>query len=176
VNLYHFYRQHTGGTRIIMKNTTIRKALVSAALMFAVAGQESVLAHNLPTGSQLATAIGATDLWEVVCFDDGNGTPDHLAASIIGQSAATSPALNLQIRAQTPKVAGQIVKSIRDPKNGDGAFSPEISVRGGDGQYWMQIDKVNAGVDKYNVSFHCQTAAPNNDHTGTSFYKRQTAQ
>ncbi|MDE2388565.1 MAG: hypothetical protein KGN35_05710, partial [Betaproteobacteria bacterium] len=58
-----------------------------------------------------------------------------------------------------------------DPVSGDGNFSPEAKVHGGNGVYQLLVNKTNAGARSFIVSYHCMTAS--NVHTGTEITVQQ---
>ncbi len=96
----------------------------------------------------------------VICFDDGNGPADSLVASIKDTSAPQDNLLvNLQI------IKDRHASNTTDPVSGDGNFSPEIRVHGGNGVYQLLVNKTNAGARSFIISYHCMTAS--NVHTGT---------
>lgn len=96
----------------------------------------------------------------VYCFNDGNGEADNLVASIQDTSA---PQDNLLVNLQIIKERRAI--NTTDPVSGDGSFSPEVRVHGGNGIYQLLVNKTNAGARSFIISYHCMTAS--NAHTGT---------
>lgn len=102
----------------------------------------------------------------VTCFDDGNGSADHLVASIRDTSP---PQANLLVNLQIIK--GNRAISTTDPVSGDTNASPEVSVQGGNGVYLLLVNKTGAGARSFLVSYHCMTA--NNVHTGTDINVQQ---
>ena len=51
------------------------------------------------------------------------------------------------------------------------AFSPEVSVAGGDGAYLLLVNKTGPGPRSFIVSYHCMTI--DNAHTGTDIRVNQ---
>ena len=102
----------------------------------------------------------------VTCFDDGNGSADHLVASVRDTSP---PQANLLVNLQIIK--GNSAISTTDFVSGDTNSSPEVSVQGGNGVYLLLVNKTGAGARSFLVSYHCMTA--NNVHTGTDITVQQ---
>ncbi|MBY0473970.1 MAG: hypothetical protein K2Q13_02780 [Nitrosomonas sp.] len=103
---------------------------------------------------------------QVTCFNDGNGPVNRLVASVQDTS---QPQANLLVNLQIIKGASAI--STTDPISGDGAFSPEVSVAGGEGVYLLLVNKTGPGPRSFIVSYHCMTA--DNAHTGTDIRVNQ---
>ncbi len=102
----------------------------------------------------------------VTCFNDGNGDADYLSASVKDQSPPQDGLLvNLQV------IKGNHAISTTDPVSGDGNFSPEVRVHGGNGVYQLLVNKTRAGARSFLVSYHCVTAS--NVHTGTDITVQQ---
>ncbi|UJP08249.1 MAG: hypothetical protein LZF84_03850 [Nitrosomonas sp.] len=102
----------------------------------------------------------------VTCFDDGNGPTDNLVASVKDTSLPQDNLLvNLQI------IKGNHAISTTDPVSGDGNFSPEVRVHGGNGVYQLLVNKTKEGARSFVVSYHCMTAS--NAHTGTDIVVQQ---
>jgi hypothetical protein len=102
----------------------------------------------------------------VTCFNDGNGDADHLTASIKDSSPQQDNLLvNLQI------IKGSHANSTTDPVSGDGNSSPAVSVHGGNGVYFLLVNKTAAGARSFLVSYHCMTASE--VHTGTDIVVQQ---
>ncbi|WP_394808607.1 hypothetical protein [Nitrosomonas sp.] len=104
----------------------------------------------------------------VTCTDDGNGPADHLVASIQDTSPPQDNLLvNLQI------IKGNLANSTTDPVSGDGKYSPEARVHGGEGVYQLLVNKTGEGARSFLVSYHCQTNDTPPIHTGTTIVVRQ---
>lgn len=102
----------------------------------------------------------------VTCFDDGNGPADNLTASVKDTSL---PHENLLVNLQIIK--GNRAISTTDPVSGDGSFSPEVRVHGGNGVYLLLVNKTSAGARSFLVSYHCITES--GAHTGTDIVVQQ---
>ncbi|MEQ1815633.1 MAG: hypothetical protein ABL861_04035 [Nitrosomonas sp.] len=104
----------------------------------------------------------------VTCFDEGAGPTDHLVASIQDTSPPQDNLLvNLQI------IKGNLANSTTDPVSGDGKYSPEAKVHGGEGVYQLLVNKTDEGARSFLVSYHCQTDDTPPIHTGTRIVVRQ---
>ncbi|MDP3282523.1 MAG: hypothetical protein Q8M57_16045 [Nitrosomonas sp.] len=104
----------------------------------------------------------------VTCFDEGTGPTDHLVASIQDTSPPQDNLLvNLQI------IKGNLANSTTDPVSGDGKYSPEAKVHGGEGVYQLLVNKTDEGARSFLVSYHCQTDDTPPIHTGTAIFVKQ---
>lgn len=102
----------------------------------------------------------------VTCFDDGSGPADNLTASVKDTSL---PHENLLVNLQIIK--GNRAISTTDPVSGDGSFSPEVRVHGGNGVYLLLVNKTSAGARSFLVSYDCITES--GAHTGTDIVVQQ---
>ncbi len=144
-----------------MKTVFLKKTLVAVSLLIAAGYADISFAHSGggtidPTG----TNASASDLAVVTCFDDGNGTPHHLAAQLKDSS---NPVSGLLLSLHLQK--GNQMTTITDTVPGDTNYSPLITLNGGAGVYYMSVTKTNAGARLFDVIWHCVTN--NGDHTGT---------
>ena len=104
----------------------------------------------------------------VTCFDDGNGPADYLVASVKDTSP---PQDKLKLLVNLQIIKGNHAINTTDTVSGDGNFSPEVKVHGGNGVYLLLVNKTNAGARSFLVSYHCMTAS--NAHTGTDITVQQ---
>lgn len=101
-----------------------------------------------------------TGLGRITCFDDGNGTPASLIARIRDNSP---PVAGLLVNVQLLK--GTRAISITDSVSGDANYSPYVSLAGGQGTYYIILNKTAAGVREIDLEWHCLAA--DTSHTGT---------
>lgn len=148
-----------------MKNTTLKKVAVTASLLISVVYTSIASAHD--QGGSLGAAAGATDMYQITCYDaqDGTGPSEHLRVSVIDAAPVA-----------VPRVSAQVTKwgwalNTTDAVDGNTAYSPEIRFYGGDGSYLVAIDKSAAGSENYNITYHCQ--GKTGLHTGTYIYPLQ---
>ncbi|NOT83263.1 MAG: hypothetical protein HOP02_00470 [Methylococcaceae bacterium] len=141
-----------------MKNTVLKKILLSTAILLSAGFSSITLAHS--GGATLGADASATDLASVTCYDDGNGPADHLLIAVEDGSA---PIPGLLVNMQAFK--DNKMTNVTDPVSGDGNSSPEAMLRGGNGDYRISVNKTNTGLRDFEVTFHCETS--NNIHTGT---------
>ncbi|MBS0588738.1 MAG: hypothetical protein JSS37_12525 [Proteobacteria bacterium] len=95
-----------------------------------------------------------------------SGGSDNLVASIKDTSPPQDNLLvNLQI------IKGNHAINTTDPVSGDGNFSPEVRVHGGDGVYQLLVNKTKAGARSFIVSYHCMTIS--GVHTETDITVQQ---
>lgn len=144
-----------------MKTAYCKKTLVAVSLLMAAGYADIASAHSGGgTIDPNGTNASASDLAVVTCFDDGNGTPHHLAAQVKDSS---SPVSGLLLSLHLQK--GNQMTTITDTVSGDTNYSPLITLNGGAGVYYMSVTKSNAGSRVFDVIWHCVTN--NGDHTGT---------
>lgn len=148
--------------KIFLKNT------VAAASLLLFTGYAGVASAHEQSGS-LGTGAGATDLYQVSCYNDGSGTgaTSHLATSVVAGYLAAG----IKVSVRTQK--GSKATNTTDPINGDSVSSPFVYNAGGDGVYYMTVGKSAATIvpRSYNISFHCQNSS--GGHTGTSWVMLQ---
>lgn len=101
-----------------------------------------------------------TALARITCSDDGTGPAAKLVARIRDKSPPVEHLyLNLQLLKGTRAI------SISDVTPGDANYTPFIELRGGNGTYYLILNKTMAGVRDFDLEWHCMTA--DNLHTGT---------
>lgn len=147
----------------------IRKSLLVAGSFLVAMGQMGIAsAHNL--GESFTTGRArAVDFYQVTCFDDGSGLPDHL---IFGVKDLTANTAKVSVLVQkgtscSPKCA----KSIRDTNDTDTEYSGLVRVKRGGGVYNIFVSHTAAGMDSYDVQYHCETST--GVHTGTNISAKQ---
>jgi hypothetical protein len=145
----------------IMKNTFLKIAVATVPLLLAVGYTGTASAHS-QTGS-LGVGVGATDLYQVSCYDDGSGTG---ATAYLASSVTTGAAPLGRISVRTQKAAK--ATNTTDATNGDTVGSPFVANNGGNGVYYMTVGKTSATAApvSYTIQFHCVNSA--GGHTGTS--------
>jgi hypothetical protein len=149
-----------------MKNNCLQKIWLVASFLAAAGNTGAALAHS---AEALIDGAGnnasATDLAQVICYDDGNGAPHHLYTQIQDLSGPV-PGLLVSTQIFTDKQ----MTSTTDPVSGDAyASNPAILVGsdsgGGVQVYYISVSKTAAGPRTFSITYHCQTA--NDTHTGT---------
>ncbi len=99
----------------------------------------------------------------VTCsFKDGIPT-DYLTASIRDLSP---PVDGLMVNLQLLKIDKGMAVSIADTVSGDSKFSDPIQLRGGNGVYYMMVNKTDVGARTFDISYHCMSDT--GLHTDTS--------
>lgn len=144
-----------------MKSAFLKETLIAASLLAALGQAGQALAHS--AGAVIdagGTNASATDLAEVICYDDGNGTPDRLYVQVQDTSA---PVSGLLLSAQIFK-DGQMTNTT-DTVSGDANYSAPASLKGGEGAYEISVSKTAVGARSFNITYHCLTAK--DVHTGT---------
>ncbi len=114
-------------------------------------------AHDI--NGALGKTAGATDYYQVDCFDDGNGATAYLIVEIKDLPPVVSPMVSVQV------TKGKLARNTTDAVDGNAAFAPIVNLPGGNGSYFLTVDKTAAGIDTYNLQVHCETSA--GQHTGT---------
>lgn len=101
-----------------------------------------------------------TGLAQVTCSSTGSESTDHLLARIRDKSAPVPGLLvNLQI------YKGKRAVSITDTISGDADYSPFVSLVGGNGVYYIMINKTDVGKRSFDLEWHCTAAS--GSHTDT---------
>lgn len=146
-----------------MKNTRLKNSVLAVALVLPLGQAGSVWAHD--QNGSLGKSAGATDLYQVSCSTDSGGDSDHLNVQVLDSAPAASPMVSVQVQ------KGAAAANSTDPKDGDTAYSPEVSVTGGNGAYTVMVNKTASGAENYALEYHCQ--AKNGNHTGTAIVPLQ---
>lgn len=143
-----------------MKFASLKKAFITASILASIGYGGNVLAHSggtvLDPGGNNASA---TDLAAVTCFNDGNGDAHHLLGQIKDMSAPGGPLVSFHI------YKGNQMTTTTDTIQGDAGYSPEVSLNGGNGVYYISATHTSAGARLFDVIWHCETS--NDVHTGT---------
>lgn len=141
----------------------LNKISLATGLML-LAGLASAHSQSGSLG-KISTGAAATDVYQVNCFDDGGGAgaPSKLLVHVKDNLPNRSPVLSVQITkgglASTPSV---------DNTDGDGAYSPFVSLSKGAGDYTVVINKSSSivkGLENYSLEYHCESAS--GAHAGT---------
>ena len=146
---------------IFMRSKLLKKTLVTSLILAAIAYANYAAAHS--AGATIDAAgnnASATDLAQVICYDDGDGPTDHLYVTIQDNSP---PVSGLLLSAQVYKDGH--MTNVTDTVSGDANSSPSAKISGGDGVYYLSVSKTATGARDFTVTYHCQTAA--DVHTGT---------
>ena len=125
-------------------------------------------AAHTQSGSLGADAT-ATDLYQIVCSNDGTGAPGSLSVQILDDVPAAAPKVGVQVR------GGSLLSTSTDPVDGDATASPLISVDVTTTLVFdVLVDKTGAGSENYVLTYHCLTG-PNGTglHTGTAIANKQ---
>jgi hypothetical protein len=135
-----------------MKNTSLKKVIITISLLIAVVYAGIVSAHDQP--GELGTAAAATNLYRVTCYDlgDGSGATDHLE---VDNATATTG----------QKVSAQFFKDGMALNITSGVDIGTKQLTGGNGDYTLLVDKSAAGPASYDIHFHCKSIT--GQHTGT---------
>ncbi len=144
------------------------KVLTAVTVLFAI-GYAGVAAAHEQAGAigRKNSRAGGIDTYNVSCFDDGNGVPDHLYVDVIDTSRPRNPA-QIFISAVSPANPATFT-GVNPAPNDAGIPSPGMKIVAGVGPYDVSISKSRSrkkGVEIYLLNFHCETAA--GVHTGTT--------
>lgn len=134
---------------------------MTASLLSAIVVSTVATAHESGVKS-LGSGSGATDFYQVSCFNDGSGDASFLEVQLQDLAPKPSP---------DPLISIQVIKGIKaanatDLVDGDTGLSKIIQLKGGNGTYLILVDKTRAGGENYQFTYHCETAT--NVHTGTN--------
>jgi len=145
-----------------MKYLSMKKNIIAvlAACSVGYAGVSS--AHD--AGATLdpdGTISNFTGMAFVSCFDDGSGPSDRLQVSIRDNSP---PVPGLLVNVQVYK--SNKANSITDTVSGDANYSDVITLQGGQGVYWILVNKTDVGPREFDLQYHC-IGTDGSTHTGT---------
>jgi len=132
-------------------------------------GQVDVVSAHNQSGSFTTGRAAAVDFYQVTCFNDGSGPPDHLFFEVKDRVANTAK-VSVLVRKGT-SCSPICAKSITDTDDTDDQYSPSVRVKQGGGVYNMFVSHTAAGMDSYDVQHHCQPAT--GVHTGTDITPKQ---
>ena len=123
----------------------ITKVLALLTVMGGLLPAAAVFAHD--QAGSLAKAASSIDYYQVQC---GSGTT-NLSVKI----------RDLSVSAATPLLSIQVFKDNRatnttDTVPNDAAYSSPASLVGGDGYYYMTVDKTATGSKNYHIVLHCE--------------------
>ncbi|MFI3157678.1 MAG: hypothetical protein QX199_16155 [Methylococcaceae bacterium] len=141
-----------------MNKITLKDTFVSVSLLGILGYANSAAAHDI--NGALGKAAGATDYYQVECFDDGAGPADRLLVEIKDLAPVAAPLISVQV------TKGIIAKNTTDVVDGNATYSPTLTVNGGNGSYYLIVDKTAAKAETYNLQVHCETSG--DQHTGTT--------
>lgn len=140
-----------------MKKIPLKPILTIMSLLAALQTNPA-FAHDI-SGS-LSKASTAIDYYQVQCYNDGNGLNHRLEVALKDLLPAAVPKVSIQV------IRDNVSTNTTDAVDGDASYSPTASVMGGDGFFYMTVDKTATGAENYSVQFHCMTS--DGQHTGTS--------
>jgi hypothetical protein len=147
----------------------VRKNLLVAGSFLVAMGQVGIAsAHN--QGESFTTGrAAAVDFYQVTCFDDGSGLPDHLIFGVKDLVANTAK-VSVLVQKGT-SCSPTCAKGITDTDDIDDQYSPSVRVKQGGGVYNIFVSHTTAGTDSYDVQYHCETST--GVHTGTNISAQQ---
>ena len=95
-----------------------------------------------------------TGLAVVTCSSLDGIPTDYLTASITDHS---SPVDGLLVNLQLLKIDKGMAVSISDNASGDSGSSDSIVLRGGNGVYYMMVNKTDVGARAFEIDYHCMS-------------------
>ncbi|MCF8006108.1 MAG: hypothetical protein K9K84_01755 [Methylovulum sp.] len=135
--------------------------IYSAFFLLAISGFTPLTwAHDV-IGS-LKTSASATDYYKVTCYDDGSGATERLEVKIKDAAPVAPPLVSVLVSKQMGK--NFIVKNTTDGSDGNATYSPVISITGGNGDYFLGVNKSSQLAENYQLQLHCLTRE--GQHTG----------
>lgn len=163
----HQHKINIGSSK--MWYSTIKKSLLVAFIMASVGYAGLSSAHG---GGATMDPEGIsptfTGLAQITCSSTGSEPTDHLLARIRDNSA---PVHGLLVNLQLYK--GSKAVNITDTVSGDANFSPFISLQGGNGVYYLMINKTDAGARAFDLEWHCTAASGTHTDTDISVLQFQ---
>lgn len=136
-----------------MKKRTIKNFLFAIAIFVTAVHAELSSADG---GGATMDAAGIsstfTGLATVTCKSDGSIATDYLIAQIRDHSPPVNGLLvNLQL------LKGNKAISTTDNLSGDSGYSDSVSLRGGNGTYYMMVNKTDVGERTFDIVYHCMS-------------------
>lgn len=146
-----------------MRIGSLKSVFVVAS--FVVAVEHSGIASAHSQSGALGSMARATDQYQVTCSTDGGGATRRLALRVRDNAPVRTPVVSAQVR------KGALATNTTDAKDGNAAYSPRVYLNGGNGVYYVMVNKTRKGVEKYTLEYHCQTKS--GGHTGTAIITLQ---
>jgi hypothetical protein len=141
-----------------MKKNLLKLTPALLPLVIGFGYAQSTSAHEQP--GSLGQSGRAIDIYQVRCFDDGNGENDHIAVSVQDLLPVSAPKISVQV------IRGNTATNTTDAVDGNASHSPEVIVKGSaDEFYTLSVNKSGGGSENYLLEYHCISAT--NQHTGT---------
>lgn len=106
--------------------------------------------------ASLGATKAAVDLYEVSC---ATGTAS-LQAQVKDFAPVRGPKVSVQI------IKGTAATNSADAIDADAAYSPLVSLAGGEGQYYVSVSKTGLAAEAYILEYHCMSST--GGHTDTS--------
>lgn len=123
--------------------------IISLLMMFFLTIFVNKAFADLQPGS-LAADAGAIDRYSVSCSANASGDTGRLATQVSNTTNA-SPLISVQT------YKGSEATNSTDLVSGGGDFSPLVFVYGGNGNYFVAVNKSDTGVANYSLQFQCET-------------------
>lgn len=143
----------------------INRRLKIGLLLLLIGKSQSLLAHDIPNGN-LGPLPSASDYYLIECRNDESGAGDADRLEVTLRSLIKNgPVVSLQVKTENPLY----VTNITDAVGGDKISSMKATVANdnngtANGFYYFTVNKSKAGIQKYQIKFHCLTKS---GHAGT---------
>jgi hypothetical protein len=146
----------------------MKKLIQLLTVLLGVIGTVELVSAHETAGAigRKSTKAGGIDKYNITCFDNNSGAPDHLFVQVFDTPRPRNPA---RISVQAFVSATGAVSAISLAPNDKAFPSNSIKLVGGAGLYEVDVTKSRSkkkGVEIYAITYHCQTA--NSVHTGTT--------
>ena len=147
-------------------NKTIRPFLIFLSALVTAGHVNTVTAHTLSLS--LGADISATDMIQINCSTDQGAATDHLFFQIQTNAWQYDPAYTPNNSRLNAQVGKQGIMSTTAPANDFVNNSPAIRAPGGNGSYYVLVNKTAPGAVALTVTLHC-LSADESIHTGTDW-------
>jgi hypothetical protein len=159
-----------------MQNHPIRLLLLA---LVTFANPAVVYAHD--QNGTLGPDSSASDYYQIICSDDGNGPTNHLEIEMLSTTKGL-PVVSLQIVTQVVSTAQPLsIYNITDAVSGDSTPSrtvqvanvqtdPDLGYTNAEGSYYVSVNKTQAGIQSYHFTYHCTSDTA---HTGSEIITLQ---
>lgn len=143
--------------------TKFFKTLLAIAILLSAQGYHTSASAEIQAET-LGSDASAVDRYRVTCSTLEGAATVRLATQVINNTAS-SPLLSVQVYK-----ASKATNST-DNAGGDLTYSPLAYVNGGDGIYYIAVDKAGTGAVDYSLFYQCETGQ--GAATGTAISIRQ---
>lgn len=131
-----------------MKKNSLNELLAAALFMTVIFHGNAALAGTMD--QSMGNEAGAIDRYRVDCAAGVGNDTDRLVTRVRNATGG-SPLMSVQV------YKGSKASNATDAVSGDAEESPAAFVNGGNGAYFVAVDKAGPGAAEYSLQFQCET-------------------